>query len=123
MGIRSDEPMFFSWLGVTVYLTEPTIDPTLGCMAKYPSGSEAVITLRRQSSAQLPARSLLADLVSEVGEPFVRYFTPEDFKDKLLEAGFAKVEFLAPAQSAQYFHSGENSLPNPKGIGVTSAIV
>jgi methyltransferase (TIGR00027 family) len=122
-GIQSDEPTFFSWLGATVYLTEPAIDSTLKCMAKYPSGSEAVITFRQRSSAQLSASSQLSDLVSEVGEPFVSYFTPENFKDKLLEVGFAKVQFLTPALSAQYFHGGENSLPNPKRIGIASAIV
>ena len=122
-GIRSDKPTFFSWLGVTVYLTEPAIDSTLKCMAKYPSGSEAVITFRQQSSAQLSASSRLADLVSEVGEPYVSYFTPENFKSKLLEAGFAKVEFLTSALSVQYFHGGENSLPIPERISIASAIV
>ena len=123
IGIRSDEPTFFSWLGVTMYLTEPAIDSTLKCMAKYPSGSEAVITFRQQPSAQSSASSQLADLVSEAGEPFVSYFTPENFKGKLLEVGFVKVEFLTSALSTQYFHGGENSLPNPKRISIASAIV
>jgi hypothetical protein len=92
-------------------------------MAKYPSGSEAVITFRQQPSAQSSASSQLADIVSEAGEPFVSYFTPENFKGKLLEAGFVKVEFLTSALSAQYFHGGENSLPNPKRISIASAIV
>jgi methyltransferase (TIGR00027 family) len=122
-GVRSDETTFFSWLGVTMYLREPAIDSTLKCMAKCPSGSEAVITFRQQPSAQTSASSQLADLVSEAGEPFVSYFTPEDFKGKLLEAGFVKVEFLTPALSARYFHGGENSLPNPRRIRIASAIV
>jgi methyltransferase (TIGR00027 family) len=122
-GVRSDETTFFSWLGVTMYLTEPAIDSTLKCMAKYPSGSEAVITFRQPPSAQTSASGLLADLVSEAGEPFVSHFTPENFKGKLLEAGFGKVDFLAPELSARYFHGGEDSLPNPKRIGIASAIV
>jgi len=121
-GISSNEPTFFSWLGVTMYLTESAIDSTLKCMAKYPSGSEAVITFRQQPSAQSSA-SQLADFVSEAGEPWVSYFTPEDFKAKLLEAGFGKVEFLTSALSAQYFHIRENSLPNPKRISIVSAMV
>ncbi len=122
-GVRSDETTFFSWLGVTMYLTEPAVDSTLKCMAKYPGGSEAVITFRQQPSAQSSASSPIADFVSEAGEPFVSYFTPENFKGKLLEAGFGKVEFLTPALSAQYFHGGEDSLPNPKRIRIASAIV
>jgi methyltransferase (TIGR00027 family) len=122
-GIRIDEPTFFSWLGVTMYLTEPAIDSTLKCMAKYPNGSEAVITFRQQPSAGSSRSSQIVDLVSEAGEPFVSYFTPENFKGKLHEAGFVKVEFVTPALSAQYFHGGENSLPNPKRIRIASAIV
>jgi methyltransferase (TIGR00027 family) len=122
-GVRSDERTFFSWLGVTMYLTEPAIDSTLKCMAKYPSGSEAVITFRQLPSAQSSASSQIADFVSEAGEPFMSYFTPENLKGKLLEAGFAKVEFLTPALSAQYFHGGEDSLPNLERIRIASAIV
>jgi len=121
-GISSNEPTFFSWLGVTMYLTESAIDSTLKCMAKYPRGSEAVITFRQKPSAQSSA-SQLADLVSEAGERWVSYFTPEEFRGKLLEAGFGKVEFLTSGFSAQYFRGGENSLPNPKRISVVSAFV
>jgi len=122
-GIRIDEPTFFSWLGVTMYLTEQAIDSTLQCMAKYPSGSEAVITFRQESSTQSSASSQLVERVSDAGEPFVSYFTPENFKDKLLKAGFIKVELLTPAHSAQYFQSRNNSLPNPKKNSIASAIV
>lgn len=122
-GVRSAETTFFSWLGVTMYLTEPAIDSTLKCMAKYPSGSEAVISFRQPPSAQSSEPTRLADFVSQAGEPFVSYFTPDNFKAKLLEAGFTKVEFLTPALSAQYFHGGENSLPNPKRVRIASAIV
>jgi methyltransferase (TIGR00027 family) len=122
-GVRSDELTLFSWLGVTMYLTEPAIDATLKCMARYPAGSEAVITFRQPPSAQSSASSRLADRVSEAGEPFVSYFTPEKFRDKLLEAGFLKVEFLTPELSARYFHGGENSLPNPNRISIASAMV
>jgi methyltransferase (TIGR00027 family) len=122
-GIRSDRPTFFSWLGVTMYLTEPAIDATLQCMAKYPTGSEAVITFRQPLSTQPSGSSRLAEFVSEVGEPFVTYFTPEEFRGKLIEAGFVKVEFLRPERSARYFHGGENSLPNPERIAIASAML
>jgi methyltransferase (TIGR00027 family) len=122
-GIRNDKPTFFSWLGVTMYLTEPAIDTTLQCMAKYPSGSEAVISFRQPSSVQSSASSQLEERVSEAGEPFVSLFIPEDFKNKLLGAGFAQVEFLTPEISARYFRDGENSLPNPKQISIASAMI
>ncbi len=120
--VRNDEPTFFSWLGVTMYLTEPAIDATLQCMAKYLSGSEAVISFRQPSPAPTFQSSQLAERVSEAGEPFVSLFTPEDFKNKLRGAGFAQVEFLTPEISARYFRDGENSLPNLKQISIASAI-
>lgn len=122
-GIRSDEPTFFSWLGVTMYLTETAIDATLRCMSKHPRRSEAVITFHQPPSARSSALRQLADRVFKAGEPFVSYFTLENFKVKLLEAGFAKVEFLTPALSTQYFHGRENSLSNPKRISIVSAFV
>ncbi len=121
--IRSDEPTFFSWLGVTMYLTEQAIDLTLKCMAKYPSGSEAVVTFHQQPSTRSSASSELASRVSGAGEPFVSYFTPKNFKDKMLAAGFLKVGLLSPAHSAHYFQNGNNSLPNPKKISIAAAIV
>jgi methyltransferase (TIGR00027 family) len=119
IGILSAEPTFFSWLGVTVYLTEPAIDSTLKCMAKHQKGSEAVITFRQRSSEP----SQLVDLVSDAGEPFVSYFTIDDFKSKLLKAGFGNVGFLTPELSAKYFQDGTSALSNPKQVRIASAIV
>jgi methyltransferase (TIGR00027 family) len=118
-GIRNDRPTFFSWLGVAVYLTETAIDSTLKCMTKYPKGSEAIITFRQPQEE----KSLLADIVTKLGEPHVSFFTPENFKGKLLEAGFTNVEFLTPELAACYFHEGENSLSNPEKISIVSAII
>jgi methyltransferase (TIGR00027 family) len=122
-GVRSDELTLFSWLGVTMYLTEPAIDATLKCMARSPTGSEAVITFRQPPSSQSSASNQLADRVSEAGEPFVSYFTPKNFEGKLLDSGFVKVDFLTPELSARYFHDGANSLPNPQRISIASAMV
>jgi len=43
-GVRFDVPTVFSWLGVTMYLTEPAIDATLGTVLSFPRGSEMVLT-------------------------------------------------------------------------------
>lgn len=65
-GVRFDVPTVFSWLGVTMYLTEPAIDATLSTVLSFPRGSEIVLTFaspeRRDESATLafPAREARA---------------------------------------------------------------
>ena len=46
-GVAIDAPTFFSWLGVTMYLTREVVADTLGTLAAFPSGSEVVFTLQR----------------------------------------------------------------------------
>ncbi len=122
-GVRLDKPTFFSWLGVTMYLTESAIDSTLKQMAAFPGESEAVITFLQRAAARSPLLHWLRERVSDAGEPFLSYFTPEGIKEKLLAAGFREVGFLTPALSAPLFPEGESSLPNPKLVGITSAVV
>jgi methyltransferase (TIGR00027 family) len=123
VGVDLRQRTFFSWLGVTVYLTEVAIDATLRCMAAYPRGSEAVITFRQSPDVQSGAGDELAEHVSALGEPFVSYFTPERFREKLLAHGFSEVHFLTPQLSAPLFAEGPGSLPNPNRVSVVSAIV
>jgi len=123
VGVRFDQPTFFSWLGVTMYLTGPAIDATLGCITEFPRGSEAVITfLQPPRSAQSPTNDL-ANRVSEVGEPFICYFTPEEFTNKLLTAGFHEIHQLSSAQAASYVSENPNPLPIPASINIVSAII
>ena len=52
-GVRFDVPTVFSWLGVTMYLTEPAIDATLSTVLSFPRGSEIVLTF---ASREIPSR-------------------------------------------------------------------
>ena len=118
-GVARDVPTFFSWLGVTMYLTEEAIDATLRCMSSFPAGSEAVVTF-------FPPRddgtTALADLAATMGEPFLSTFTPEDFEAKLRGAGFSCVEMLTPERAAGYF-TGSGALPAPKRTTIAMALV
>ena len=126
-GVSTIEPTLFSWLGVTMYLSEAAIDATLGSMATFPAGSEAVITFlqppSRDSRASRPEPSRLAHLVAESGEPFVSYFGEAAFREKLLAAGFSSVEFLTPETAySRYFQGRRTNLPPPKRTGVAAAL-
>ncbi len=119
-------PAFFSWLGVTMYLNEAAIDSALLSMAAFSAGSEVVLTFKppqegKSDRAQEPV-SDLAQRVAGVGEPFVSFFTPEAIEEKLLHAGFTKVEFLSPADAdARYFKQRED-LPAPRNTTIACAV-
>jgi methyltransferase (TIGR00027 family) len=118
-GVARDVPTFFSWLGVTMYLTEGAIDETLQCMASFPKGSEAVVTFYPPRDG---GTSALAGIAATMGEPFLSTFTPEAFEAKLRRAGFSTIEMLTTERSAGYF-TGPGALPPPRRTTIAMAIV
>ncbi len=125
-GVATTKPTFFSWLGVTMYLTEAAIDEVLRSIARFPEGSEVVLTFM-QPPPTVPdisqaGATRIAQLVAAAGERFVSHFVPEILEAKLIEAGFSRVEFLTPEiASATYFEQCQTNLPPPKRITIASA--
>lgn len=127
-GVRESEPAFFSWLGVTMYLTEPAIDAVVATVAAFPAGSEIVLTFaqpgdpeRGRGDAGEPPRPTLAERAAAVGEPWLSYFTPEALERKLRGAGFRSVEFLTP-EVARADYLRDSALPAPRRSAIVSAI-
>jgi methyltransferase (TIGR00027 family) len=73
-GVRVDAPTMFSWLGVTMYLTEPAIDATLNTVLGFPRGSEIVLTF---------ASRVLAERAAAAGGPLGRPATEGFFEEAL----------------------------------------
>ncbi|MEP7384114.1 MAG: class I SAM-dependent methyltransferase [Gemmatimonadota bacterium] len=117
--VALDVPTFFSWLGVTMYLSPGAIDETLHCMASFPTRSEAVVTFFQPKDG---ATSALASMAATVGEPFISRITPEEFDAKLRGAGFGEVSMLTPELAAGYFLKA-GSLPAPRRTSIAMAIV
>jgi methyltransferase (TIGR00027 family) len=116
-----DEPTFFSWLGVTMYLKEDAIDAVLRSVATFPAGSEIVLTF---ASPPDDSPSSLARRAASLGEPWLSYFEPEMLEARLRSAGFPKVEFLSPAEvEARYFRQRPADLPVPKRTNILSALL
>jgi len=88
--ISMNKPVFFSWLGVMMYLKEDAIDAVLHSVAMFPAGSEIVLTFVRPPG---DSPSIIAQSVANLGEPWVSYFEPDEIEAKLHSAGFSKVEF------------------------------
>lgn len=126
--VSLDQPTFFSWLGVTMYLKEDAIDAVLRTVVLFPSGSEIVLTFSQPSEQASAAKtehlSCLAERVASVGEPFVTYFEPDELEAKLRSIGFSQVEFLSSAEAEErYFRQRPKGLRVPKRTGLVSAVL
>ena len=127
-GIRPDKPTLFSWLGVTMYLTREAIDAVLASVARFPAGSEIVLTFASppESEGDAGARqglSALAAASAAVGEPWLSHFEPAAMEAMLRTAGFAEIEFLVPEMAdAAYFRQRPPDLPVPRRTTIASAV-
>jgi methyltransferase (TIGR00027 family) len=123
-GVAFDQPAFFSWLGVTMYLREPAIDAVLRFVAAFPSGSEIVLTFAQPPDERTDGTVRLAARTAELGEPMVSFFTPAAMEIKLRRAGFSSIDFLSPKESEiRYFSQRPLDLPVPKRTAIVAAQV
>ena len=111
-GFRTAEPAFFSWLGVTMYLSQEAIQETLRFVVKAPISSAIVFDyvtapprwdlLRRWGMKVLMRR------VAAAGEPWQTFFSPEQLHGELRRLGFATVRDFGRAEiNTRYFeHAG-----------------
>lgn len=120
--VEFDEPTFFSWLGVTMYLTREAIDAVLATVVAFPKGSEIVLTLSQPREAG--EDNALAERAAEVGEPWISYFTPAELEALLRGHGFSNVTFLMRDDAfARYYHDRRDGLLPPRRTSIATAIV
>jgi methyltransferase (TIGR00027 family) len=111
-GCRLDQPVFFSWLGVTLYLSEPAILDTLRLVAGLPAGSGIVFdygvrpdlldTLERAGVEYFARR------YAEQGEPWLSFFDPEALCQRLRDLGFSKVQDFGRDDLERRYFAGRN---------------
>jgi len=121
-GLNSNAPAFFSWLGVTPYLTREACMTTLSVIAKMPSGSGVVFDFAIDpallNAGQRQALDALSARVARYGEPFQLFFDPEKLQAELKTLGFHRTEFLQGAQiNARYFKDRADGLQVRGGLG------
>jgi methyltransferase (TIGR00027 family) len=107
-GYRAEKPAFFSWLGVTEYLTEEAIFTTLQVVAAMASESEIVFgydvseTLLDEENRRLLA--VFKAFAAARGEPIRSLFEPTNLVARVKALGFAKVWDVGPEEAnARYF--------------------
>jgi len=114
-GFNFEEPTFFSWLGVTPYLTQDAITATLQFVAARPAGSGIVfdyaISPSLLSRSELWVFDALAKRVAAAGEPFQTFFDPPALTVDLRAKGFVQVEDLdGKTLNARYFQDRKDGL-------------
>jgi methyltransferase (TIGR00027 family) len=114
-GFSFEEPTFFSWLGVTPYLTRDAIEATLQFIAARPAGSGIVFDYALSPSllsrSELWVFDALAKRVAAAGEPFQTFFDPSALMSDLRAKGFVQVEDLdGNTLNARYFQGRTDGL-------------
>jgi len=118
---------FFSWLGVTMYLTRAANIATLKSIASCAlARSELVFTYfdERLFQAQSEAFRELEKRVAAIGEPFLSGFDPAALAKDLAVCGLELVEDLNGAEiAARYDSAGKHGLGQPTSSHIAHARV
>jgi len=121
-------PSFFSWLSVTQYLTESSIEATLRFILMMPSPTQTVFTFAPPDECldpnTLPSLKFISDMAAAVGEPWITRFRPEHWKDWLLKLGFSSVFHLTPQLANDHYFMGRtDGLQAPEDAQLIHATV
>jgi methyltransferase (TIGR00027 family) len=101
-------PTFFTWLGVVPYLTREAVFSTLRYIAGLPGGATVVFDYADPPAAMSPERRARhehrANRVASIGEPWLSYFTADEFAVELRGIGYTDIDDLGPdAIGTRYF--------------------
>lgn len=124
---RRDEPVFFSWLGVTGYLSEMAVYATLSDIAFSAPGSEVAFSYGLQADCVAgPGRQIADALMASIAarnEPAANNgFVPQALAMRLRHMGFGQVEdFDVAAADRRYFRDRADGLRAPPMIHMMKA--
>jgi methyltransferase (TIGR00027 family) len=115
VGFAPERRAFFSWLGVTMYLTIEAVNATLQFVASLPPGSTLVFDYLLSPDLLSPAARKvfdgLAQRVALAGEPMRTFFEPPALHGTLRDMGFSRIEDLPPeAMDSLYFQGRTDNL-------------
>ncbi len=110
------KPSFFSWLGVTMYLTGDAVMDTLSQLGDWAAaGSHLVFDYLDRSifapGNRSPASNRVIEFVRRQGEPLLSGFDPSTLETELIPRGFRLREDLGPAGlEERYFKERSDGL-------------
>jgi methyltransferase (TIGR00027 family) len=110
-GFDTGKCTFFSWLGVTMYLTGDAISATLRFVSSMPVGSGIVFDYLISPSLLNPGARMAFDRLSHrvalAGEPFQTFFDPCSLKNTLQTMGFGQIEDIEPEEMDSLYLRGQ----------------
>jgi methyltransferase (TIGR00027 family) len=117
---KHHEPAFFSWLGVTQYLTTEAVLGTLRYVASSAApGSEIVFQIIRSPSSLSAEDQAVVTVASQRaaqhGEPWQSFFEPQALESQLRAMGFTQVLHFTAAEATTLYFQGRTDglrLPN-----------
>ncbi|MGO4615864.1 class I SAM-dependent methyltransferase [Nocardia sp. 2YAB30] len=93
-GFDRGQPAVFVWLGVVMYLTKDAMVAVLRFMAGQSASARVVIDYLYPPTNDA-AQQARVDRVAAIGEPWLSFFTAEEFANQLRTLGFDEVEDFA----------------------------
>jgi methyltransferase (TIGR00027 family) len=107
-GHDATRPTFFSWLGVTMYLSDDSIESTFRLIAQTPPGGglafDYAVPIETLSFLGRAAMRVMMRRVAAAGEPFRTFFDPPALSARLEGLGFHDIEDLGVDEiNARYF--------------------
>jgi methyltransferase (TIGR00027 family) len=111
-GYRKDAPGFFSWLGVTMYLTPEAIFATLRAIAGLARGTEIIFEYNAANELlDEETQKILAAVMAATaarGEPMRSFFEPPRLAQQVRELGFAGVSDFGPEEALGCYFPGRS---------------
>jgi methyltransferase (TIGR00027 family) len=119
-GYRIDAPGFFSWLGVTVYLTPDAILSTFRAVSELAPGTEIIFEyMVPKESVDEESQKFLAVVIAagaDRGEPLQSFFEPTKLIEQVRELGFIDVSDFGPEQAKARYFSGRTDGLRPSAL-------
>ena len=117
-GFDPEAPAFFSWLGVTCYLTEEAIRTMIDQVAGISAPGSSLVVDYRYPRLLVPAagQALVEQMdrfVERRGEPMLSEFSPEEIAELLEGAGFEEEDSVSPDEQVRRYLQGRQDIPAP----------
>lgn len=102
-GFDSSAPALVSWLGVTMYLTQPAVSQTLAELGTLAPGTELITDYMLPAGLRDQDGQSFADQVAPIaaqhGEPWLTCPTPDEMSAQLTAHGFGQVRHISQQDS------------------------
>jgi methyltransferase (TIGR00027 family) len=109
-GFDEDAPAFFSWLGVSYYLSRDSVLDIFRYVSRLPSPSQLVFDFVMDDSelneTERKAMRSMTEYVKRHGEPWLCQFGPADLQQTLRDIGFSKTCYFSHALATRRYFEG-----------------